>query len=123
MAFSDLVSSHLIKPYIQRLRPCNNPIWDATIHSLVPCGGGFSFTSSHATNHFTLATLFCFLFANRARWIVPVLLFWAASISYGQVYVGVHYPIDILFGSMVGLTIGTLGGTIIRRLDLHLNYL
>lgn len=123
MAFSDLISSHLIKPYVRRMRPCNNPFWDGTIHSLVPCGSGYSFTSSHAVNHFTLATLFSFLFANRVRWIVPVLFMWAGSIAYGQVYVGVHYPMDILFGTMVGLAIGCAGGTIIRRLDLHHNYL
>ena len=123
MALSDILSSHLIKPYVARLRPCNNPFWDATIHQLVPCGGGYSFTSSHATNHFTLATLFSFLFSNRVRWITPVLFLWAASISYGQVYVGVHYPVDIFFGSVLGLTLGVLGGTIMRRLDFHRNYL
>jgi undecaprenyl-diphosphatase len=72
------------------------------------CSGGFSFTSSHATNHFGFA-MFVFLttkdvFGKWGRW----LFVWAATISYGQVYVGVHYPVDILFGALLGICIGTL---------------
>lgn len=115
MGLSDIMSSHLIKPYFGRLRPCNTALWAEQIHLLVPCGGGYSFTSSHATNHFTLATLLSFVFAQKRSWVLPVSMFWAFSISYGQVYVGVHYPMDILFGALLGLSIGSLGGTFIRK--------
>ncbi|MEZ4983676.1 MAG: phosphatase PAP2 family protein [Saprospiraceae bacterium] len=75
------------------------------VRQLIPCGGGYSFTSSHATNHFAVA-FFLFLTWGRLwkrwRWL---LLLWAATIALGQVYVGVHYPLDITVGALLGMTL------------------
>jgi undecaprenyl-diphosphatase len=105
---SDQVSSQWIKKTVQRLRPCRNPELDG-VRTLVHCGGGFSFTSSHATNHFALAMQLFLLFRQEWSKYYFVLLFvWAAVIGYAQIYVGVHYPLDILGGSLLGCAIAVL---------------
>jgi len=106
---SDLVSSSIIKPAVARLRPCQNPEVRKDIIVRIPCGPGKSFPSSHAVNHFAVAIFLIGLFRSK-RWhfLAPLLLFWAASIAYGQVYVGVHYPSDVLAGALLGTLIGGL---------------
>ncbi|MEL6719647.1 MAG: phosphatase PAP2 family protein [Bacteroidota bacterium] len=103
---ADQISSQWIKKSVQRIRPCNDPLVKGDVHLLVDCGSGYSFTSSHATNHFAIAFFIAFaLFSDKKRWRV-LLFLWAASIAFGQVYVGVHYPFDVLAGSFLGILIG-----------------
>ena len=108
---TDFVSSAIVKPNIFRLRPCHEPDFASWINVLV----GYrpqssSFTSSHAANHFGMAMFLYFTLRTRfKKW--PVLFFlWAFSISFAQVYVGVHYPIDIICGGLIGILIGYLSG-------------
>ena len=109
VALTDQASSSLIKNWFARIRPCNEELLVGKMRLLLEhCSGGFSFTSSHPTNHFGFA-MFVFLttrhlFGKWGKW----LFVWAATISYGQVYVGVHYPIDIVFGALLGSGIGAL---------------
>lgn len=109
VALTDQASSSLIKNWFARIRPCNEELLVGKMRLLLEhCSGGFSFTSSHATNHFGFA-MFVFLttrhlFGKWGKW----LFVWAATISYGQVYVGVHYPVDIVFGALLGSGIGAL---------------
>lgn len=115
-AISDQVSSSLFKPFFARLRPCNEPELVGMVRLLLPnCGSGYSFTSSHATNHFAFS-VFVFLTMGRVlgqwKW---VFLFWAASVAYAQVYVGVHYPIDVLCGAILGTLIGWATATIYHQ--------
>ncbi|MEN0005396.1 MAG: phosphatase PAP2 family protein [Bacteroidota bacterium] len=109
VGIADTTSSQLIKKNVQRIRPCNDIQLQSEVKLLVHCGGGYSFTSSHATNHFAVASFLVFtlgLFPWRKwRWL---LWLWAASIAFGQVYVGVHYPLDILCGGLIGALIGWL---------------
>jgi len=105
---ADQFSSSLMKPYFNRLRPCNDPLLTETVRLLVNCGGGKSFTSSHATNHFAVATFLGLLARPHFKIISLLLLFWAGLISYGQVYVGVHFPLDVLCGGFCGLIIGLM---------------
>ena len=105
---ADFTSSKLIKESVQRLRPCNDPDLQEQVELLVRCGSGYSFTSSHATNHFAIAMFIVFTLGivyPKIKW--PFIL-WAASIALGQVYVGVHYPIDIFVGAIIGSLIGWL---------------
>lgn len=104
----DIVSSSIIKPWVARLRPCNHPDIAQQINVLIHCGPGKSFTSSHATNHFGLSVALGLLFGSRYRWVWPVALVWAASIALMQVYVGVHYPFDILAGALLGSSIAVV---------------
>jgi len=113
---SDLISSNIIKEHVWRLRPCNNPEYSSWINIMV----GYrpqssSFTSSHAANHFAMATfLYISLHKKFGRW--PLVFFlWAAMIAYSQVYVGVHYPADIIAGGLIGMIIGYLSGRSFNR--------
>ncbi len=103
---SDFTSSTLIKKNVQRIRPCNDLAMMARIQPRVPCGSGYSFTSSHAANHFAAAVFMIGLFGGRIRWLRPIALSWAGLIAFSQVYVGVHYPGDVLFGAALGSLIG-----------------
>jgi membrane-associated phospholipid phosphatase len=108
---SDFVSSTLIKHNILRLRPCNDPAiadWVRVLVGYRPQSS--SFTSSHATNHFAIAMFIFMSFKNYFKnW--PALFFlWAFGISLAQVYVGVHYPLDITCGAVIGILIGYLTG-------------
>jgi membrane-associated phospholipid phosphatase len=114
-ALSDQVSATLLKPYFHRLRPCNNPYLAGILHLLVPCGGGYSFPSSHASNHFSMAMFSAATLGSRVRWIWPVAILWAACVSFAQVYVGVHFPLDVTCGALLGTAIGLLTGKVFNR--------
>ena len=105
----DMISHRLIKKQVERPRPCRNEQLKDEVRLLVPCGSGYSFTSNHATNHFALATFFAGtlgLFFRKWRWLF---FLWAFCIAYAQVYVGLHYPLDVIAGGILGTLIG--GGT------------
>jgi membrane-associated phospholipid phosphatase len=104
VGLADFTSSTLIKKQVRRLRPCNDP--EMVVVARAPCGGGYSFTSSHACNHFALA-FFLMPFFRRVHRRLPLCLgVWAALIAVSQVYVGVHYPLDIAVGGLLGAFIG-----------------
>ncbi|MBN4052018.1 phosphatase PAP2 family protein [Cytophagaceae bacterium AH-315-L13] len=110
VALSDQISSSIVKPIFQRIRPCNEESISDLVRNLVRCGSGYSFTSSHAANHFSIAVFLIMLFFRKYKWLLPLGICWAASISYAQIYVGVHYPLDILAGAFMGSVIGLLTG-------------
>lgn len=114
-ALADFTSASLMKPWVARLRPCNTP--GLTVYSLIPCGTGFSFPSSHAANHFALAVFFATLFSGKFKWAIILPLFWAFSIAFAQVYVGVHFPIDVFVGAILGSMVGFGMGVIFSRLN------
>ena len=104
---SDQISSSILKPLVHRPRPCH--IIDgapavSNVHLLVGCGGGMSFPSSHAVNNFAVATLFAW-FYRRGRF---ALFAWASVIALSRVFVGVHYPLDILGGAVIGSGVALL---------------
>ena len=103
---SDQFSANLVKKTFMRLRPCNEPSLHGMVRHLISSCNGFSFISAHATNHFALALFLIFYFKHKGKWIIPVSLFWAFSIAFSQVYVGVHYPLDVFFGALVGSLFG-----------------
>jgi membrane-associated phospholipid phosphatase len=102
---SDFTSSSIIKPLVHRARPCQTNDSRSSLQILVPCGNGYSFPSSHAANHFAIAVFIGILFRKKS-WLRPLLLFWAATIGFAQMYVGVHYPLDVLCGAAWGSCIG-----------------
>lgn len=103
---ADTVSSKIMKPSFERLRPCNNSELSFEVVQRGGCGQGYSFTSSHATNHFAIAWFISLTLGACYRWLRWPLLLWAGSIAYGQVYMGVHYPFDVLVGGLIGSLIG-----------------
>jgi membrane-associated phospholipid phosphatase len=107
-ALSNFISSDIIKQNIHRLRPCNEPAianWLRILPGLhLPQSS--SFTSSHAANHFSVAMFFYATLKDHiGKWAI-LFFIWAAGICYAQMYVGVHYPTDIIAGALVGLLIG-----------------
>jgi len=104
IALSDQFSV-LIKNLVERLRPSNDPSINSLVHIVNNYRGGtFGFFSSHASNSFTIAVLTTFLFKNRT---FTVLIFcWAVLVSYTRIYLGLHYPGDILTGWLWGGLIG-----------------
>jgi len=99
---SDQVTSGLMKPYFERLRPCHDPRWDGMLHLYGRCGGLYGFVSSHAANTFGLAT-FLTLKLGKKKKAIAWLFLYAFLVSYTRIYLGVHYPLDVFFGAVVGV--------------------
>jgi undecaprenyl-diphosphatase len=117
VAIGDLFSSRVIKPLVARIRPCNDlSLADELIHR-VPCGSGYSFPSAHATNHFAIALFLIFVFYDKWKPILPIALIWAFIISFSQIYVGVHYPIDTMAGAILGSSIGIATSFIYKKIQ------
>ena len=105
-ALADSVSSKVLKPQVQRIRPCHTEGVAEELHVLISCGGQYGFVSSHATNHFALAAFFFFTLGQTFRKLKWLVMLWAACISFAQVYVGVHYPLDVISGGILGVLFG-----------------
>lgn len=116
---ADQVTSSIMKPFFARLRPSQEPSLQSVIHLVKDrngdfyTGGLYGFASSHAANTFGTATFFVLLFSSSRKWIVWLFL-WAAVMTYTRIYLGAHYPGDILVGGIVGV-IGGLAGTWVTR--------
>lgn len=105
---ADQLSSSLVKPWVARPRPCQDPLVLGLLNLPKGCSNGFSFVSSHAANFGALAMLVSCYGKNRSVWwrILPWIC--AVLVSYTRVYLGVHYPSDVLAGMMLGAACGAL---------------
>lgn len=112
VGIADFASATLIKKQVQRARPCRDVVLAQTITSRVPCGTGFSFPSTHASDHFAMSVFLGLVYHRKWRWIWPCVLLWAALVCFAQVYVGVHFPVDVtggaIFGAFIGFTFAQL---------------
>lgn len=110
---ADQVSSGLIKQLVERLRPTHDPSLQSAVHIVNGYRGGlYGFVSSHAANFFALSTFLALLMRHR---MVTVSLFtWALLQCYSRMYLGVHYPGDILGGIIVGVLVGWLVWLLMR---------
>ena len=98
-------SSVLVKNFVERLRPCQEPSLQGIVHLVNgECGGKFGFVSSHATNSFDVALLS--LLFIRKGWFTISIVLWALVVGYTRIYLGVHYPGDVVCGSLLGALIG-----------------
>lgn len=113
---ADKVTSGIMKPYFMRFRPCHEPLLSGLVHNVGGCGGLFGFASAHAATSFSLAFVWFQLTKDKLK-NIGLLFVWAALYSYSRVYVGVHYPGDILVGALVGLLVGWI------CVKLYLNFL
>ena len=106
---TDQLASHVCKPVFQRLRPCYNADFQDLIH--LPkgmAGGKYGFVSSHAANTFGIAAFLTPALRKYRPWTAIVLYLWAFISSYSRIYIGYHYPGDILCGAILGILIGLI---------------
>lgn len=119
ITLTDQLSVKAFKNVFERYRPCHNLEIQHLVHIVKEhCGGQYGFVSSHAANTFGLATILGLLFESRkTKWW---LLGWAAVVSYSRIYLGVHYPFDIIGGAILGILIGYFTYSLKRFFPAHL---
>ncbi|MGE5681811.1 MAG: phosphatase PAP2 family protein [Bacillota bacterium] len=110
VTFSDQLSSFFIKHWVSRIRPCNAL---SDVRALIDCSGSFSFPSSHAVNNFAVFAYFSRLYP-KIKWILFIVAF---LVSFSRIYVGRHYPSDVLGGALIGVITGYLFAWIVKWLD------
>jgi len=100
-------TSNLFKYGFKRLRPCH----DENISHLIrlvksSCGGLYAFFSAHAANAMAIAVFFGLLLKSKFKYILPILVFWALLVAYSRIYIGVHFPLDVIIGMFFGALYG-----------------
>lgn len=111
----DFLSARCIKPLVGRIRPCNDPAFREQVRNLVDCGVGYSFPSTHATNHFALAMFLSLTIGRYYPGVRLAAFCWAMAVGCAQIYVGLHYPFDVLGGAILGAAVGALTALIFMR--------
>jgi len=97
--------SNLLKNLVERPRPCHEPLLEGLVHTVNGrCGGMYGFVSAHAANTFGIAAFTIPLL--RRNWYTWTVIIWAVIVSYSRIYLGVHYPGDVLGGALLGLAAG-----------------
>ena len=114
---ANTLSVNLFKNVFLRLRPCHEPDLQDLIYLLNGrCGGLYGFVSSHAANTFALASSLFFIYDKKRRALIFIMLSWAGLVSISRVYLGVHYPSDVIGGALLGCVISTFIYFISRKI-------
>ena len=113
ITLSDQIAN-LLKNGVKRFRPCKDPEIGHLVHLVNNyCRSSYGFVSGHAANSFALATFLSVLF--RKKWVSVALILWATLVSYSRIYLGVHYPGDVIGGAMLGVLLGWMAFTGLKR--------
>ena len=111
VACTDLSSYYLFKEIFHRLRPCHDPVIKDMVHLVNgECGGLYGFVSSHAANTFGVCFFIINILGKKVRYLIPVMIVWASVVSYSRIYLGAHYPLDVICGAMIGILFGSVIG-------------
>ena len=120
IVLSDQISSSLKKNTVMRLRPCHDPMIGSEVRIVNGyCGGMYGFVSSHAANVFALASFLIVFFRGRHKRLQKVLLIWASVVSFSRIYLGAHYPGDVIGGAILGSLIGVSLAKTYRYYDVN----
>lgn len=118
VTISDQLSG-IFKSGLMRFRPCHDIALDGLMRK-VKCGGLYGFYSAHASNTFFIATFMSFMVGKKLK-LLPLLLgIWALIVSYSRIYLGVHFPLDIFMGALVGFLLGGFFSTLTKNTLLKL---
>lgn len=106
--------ANIFKIGVHRLRPCQDLSLEGLVRE-VQCGGAYGFYSAHASNTFFIASFMSALLSKKWRYFSLLVLLWAGFVSYSRIYLGVHFPLDILFGAAVGYLLGGFFATLAKK--------
>ncbi len=118
--FTDFMVTQVYRPFFHRLRPCNIPeLADQLRLVKAHCGGKFGYFSAHASNTMGLAVFIGNVLYEKHPKLWKYLIPWAIVVGYSRIYLGVHYPLDILSGFIYGATIGTLVYMVFKKMNIQ----
>lgn len=116
IALCDMTGTFVFKNNFERARPCADPDFFSNVRLLINhCSGAYSFPSNHAANHFGMAVFFFITTKSFLKKWAAIGFIWAALIGFAQIYIGVHYPSDVLAGTILGLIFGSLTGRLFNK--------
>ena len=106
--------TNIFKFGFERLRPCHDPSLEGLLRE-VKCGGKFGFYSAHSSNSFFVATYLTILLGKKIKQLPYFLFVWAAIVAYSRVYLGMHFPGDIIIGAIMGILLALFFGTLAKK--------
>ena len=106
--------ANIFKFGFERLRPCHDPSLEGLLRE-VKCGGKFGFYSAHSSNSFFVATYLTILLGKKIKQLPYFLFVWAAIVAYSRVYLGMHFPGDIIIGAIMGILLALFFGILAKK--------